>query len=113
MDIGNISPSKLESVRLCTARLAGRLNQLGEAEWEEDHGESAASGGLAHAAAKHWYRPNPNWLVKVRAGANPEVLALQAQQMVLACQAQFPASEGEKDEDRSKRLQLARVAQDK
>ena len=78
MIIGNLSPSKLEAVRLCEARLAGRLNQLGEGEWEEEHGEPAAVGGLAHGAAKHWYRPCPQWITRVRAGESPEALAAQA-----------------------------------
>src|SRR5438046_14008 len=70
MEVGNLSPSKLETSRLCEARLAGRLNQLGEAEWDEEHGEAASTGTLAHAAAKHWYRPCPRWIERMRTRDN-------------------------------------------
>ena len=81
MDISSLSPSKLETSRLCEARLAGRLNQLGEAEWDEEHGEAASTGTLAHAAAKHWYRPCPRWIERMRTGENPDILAKQAEEV--------------------------------
>lgn len=112
MDIGFLSPSKLEQARLCEARLAGRLNQLGEAEWDEEHGEGALMGTLAHAAAKHWYRPCEAWIKRVRCGEDPEVLAKQAQQMIAGVVAQFPPAEGEDENGKAKRLQLLRDAQD-
>src|ERR1017187_6266066 len=81
MELGNLSPSKLETSRLCEARLAGRLNQLGEAEWDEEHGEAASTGTLAHAAAKHWYRPCPRWIERMRTGETPDILAKQAEEV--------------------------------
>ncbi|MCL2639826.1 MAG: PD-(D/E)XK nuclease family protein [Phycisphaerales bacterium] len=111
MNVGNMSPSKLEATRLCEMRLAGRLNQIeGEGEWEEEKGEGAASGTLAHAAAKHWYRPCPRWQERVRNGENPDVLAQQARVLIDACYAQHPLPNS--DQDRAKQLELLRAAMD-
>ncbi len=70
MQINTLSSSKLEQARLCEARLAGKLGQIaGETDYEEDRGEGAAIGGLAHAAAKVWYRPNPDWVKAMQLAA--------------------------------------------
>lgn len=40
MEIGALSPTKVEQAMLCESRLAGRLNQLeGEDAWDEEFGE--------------------------------------------------------------------------
>ena len=49
-----VSPSKLEAARLCEARLYARLH---DDDYEEEQGEPALIGTLAHCAAKIWYRP--------------------------------------------------------
>jgi hypothetical protein len=49
-----LSPTKLEQYRLCAARLMARYASDGE--YEEEQGEPAKIGTLAHAAAKFWYR---------------------------------------------------------
>ena len=112
MEIGFLSPSKLEAARLCEARLAGRLNQLGEEEWNEEHGEGAAMGTLAHEGAKHWYRPCESWLKRVRSGEDPEKLAAEARKMLDGVYAQFPPVEGEDEKAKETRLALLREAQD-
>lgn len=66
MDITHISPSRFKQIRLCPARAMSK--HLGAHE-EEERGEMTLGGVLAHAAAKHWYRPNPQW--EQLAGGDP------------------------------------------
>lgn len=56
MQIGTISPSKLERIRLCESRVEAQLH---DSEYEEEQGEMAKGGTLAHEAAKLWYRWSP------------------------------------------------------
>jgi RecB family exonuclease len=80
--IGALSPTKLEQARLCEARLAGKLEAIAsEEEWDEDRGEGASMGTLAHDAAKIWYRPNEVWQKRVRSGEDSRVLAKQAEEI--------------------------------
>ena len=81
MQVKFLSPTAIEQALQCEARLAGKLNQLGEDEWEEEHGEGKSIGALAHNAAKVWYRPNAKWLERLNAGEDHEVLAKQASTM--------------------------------
>src|SRR5690606_470873 len=53
MRLNSLSPSKLKAARLCEARLHAKL----AGEIEDESGEGARVGTLAHTAAKHWYRP--------------------------------------------------------
>lgn len=48
-----LSPSKLEQARLCRYRMKAKAE---DAEYEEEYGEPALGGTLAHEAAKFWYR---------------------------------------------------------
>lgn len=54
MVINSVSPSKMEKARLCEARLDAQMNEDG---YEEEQGENAKSGTIAHHAAMLWYRP--------------------------------------------------------
>ena len=76
-----LSPTSIEQFLQCEARAFGRLNMLGEDEWDEEHGEGAATGTLAHAAAKIWYRPNTVWLKRVTEGEDYLMMAKQAYEM--------------------------------
>jgi hypothetical protein len=53
MHIGTVSPSKLGRLRLCEARVDAQLHDDG---YDEEQGEPARIGILAHEAAKLWYR---------------------------------------------------------
>ena len=81
MQVKFLSPTAIEQALQCEARLAGKLNQLGEDEWEEEHGEGKSIGTLAHTAAKIWYRPNVKWLERINAGEDHELMAKQGQLM--------------------------------
>lgn len=54
MNIKHLSPTKLEAIRTCEARV---MDQLDEDTDSEESGELAKVGTLAHAAAKFWYSP--------------------------------------------------------
>lgn len=78
MDIGNISPSKLKRYQLCEARaVAPKIDDDYE---EEAKHEGTLAGTLAHAAAKYWYRPNPEWakLVAAQPTAEHRLKAMQS-----------------------------------
>jgi hypothetical protein len=51
--VSTLSPTKLETARLCEARLAAKMH---DEEYEEEQGSGALIGVLAHGAAKNWYR---------------------------------------------------------
>ena len=113
MEIGALSPTKVEQAMLCESRLAGRLNQLeGEDAWDEEFGESAATGTLAHCAAKLWYRPNAAWLKRVKAGEDPAKLAAQAQAIRQKIADQRPPAADETDEQKAEREADIRRAMD-
>lgn len=69
MQIGSLSPSKLKRIRLCPARALAP--QIDEDYADEDKAEGTLAGTLAHNAAKHWYRPSPEWVAAVKAVADP------------------------------------------
>ena len=105
MQINFLSPTTIEQARLCEARLMGRLNQLGEQRWDEDHGEGALMGTLAHEAAQVWYRPNEKWTKRVIEGMEPwEPLAQKAQAALAAVDQEFPPPPGEIDEAKAARM---------
>jgi len=52
--ISHITPSRLEAARLCEARA---IAQAVDEEYEEESGEGARIGTLAHAAAQFWFHP--------------------------------------------------------
>ena len=54
MQMTALSPTKLETARLCLARLKAKYSDYGD--YTEEQGEPAKIGTLAHAAAKIWYR---------------------------------------------------------
>lgn len=54
MNVNTLSPSKMERIRLCEARVEAQLHDDG---YDEDQGEPARIGILAHEAAKLWYAP--------------------------------------------------------
>lgn len=90
MDLGYLSPSKLEAMRLCESRLVARVT---EDDWEEEHGEGAAMGTLAHNGAKIWYRPNETWLSRVRQGDDPDLLEREAQAIVAQARNAVPVTQ--------------------
>jgi hypothetical protein len=61
MEVSALSPSKLERLRLCEARVESQLHDEG---YEEEKGEPALIGTLAHECAKLWYRKgvDGSWL---------------------------------------------------
>lgn len=63
MDVKRVSPSKLNRHLLCDAR-ALAIEEDEEYE-DEDKGEGALAGTLAHAACKHWFRPNQLWVNEI------------------------------------------------
>ncbi|MCL2640303.1 MAG: PD-(D/E)XK nuclease family protein [Phycisphaerales bacterium] len=82
MDMEYLSPSKLEQMRLCESRLAGRLNQLNEDDYEEEKGEAASVGTLAHEAANIWFRPNELWWSRMNNGGDPDAMQREAEQII-------------------------------
>jgi hypothetical protein len=54
MEMTALSPTKLETARLCLARLKAKYSDYND--YNEEQGEPAKVGTLAHAAAKIWYR---------------------------------------------------------
>jgi len=93
-----LSPTSIEQFLLCESRAFGRLNLLGEDEWEEEHGEGAAMGTLAHAAAKIWFRPNAVWLTHIAANKDHELLAKEAMAMTAKAGADREALNKAEDE---------------
>jgi RecB family exonuclease len=51
-----LSPTRLEMVRTCEARMMAKYDKGFDAEFSEQKGDMAMVGILAHEAAKYWYR---------------------------------------------------------
>lgn len=104
--IGNLSPSKLENLILCPARLLSKMNLLGEEEVEEEKGDEAKIGVLAHAAAKWWYRPCEEWKKRIARGDDPDAMQRQAQAMRDRVLAQITSPTPSEEEKESLQQQI-------
>jgi len=92
MKIGRLSPSKVKRIRLCEARAVAMASPDQEYA-DEVKMEATLAGTLAHAAAKHWYRPNPEWVKAINAIADPVARGQAAWQQMCAGTPKHPITD--------------------